>query len=212
MRIAICGKLRSGKDTFGSLLTDMYGFEEFKFSSGITKVIDDLFPEGERKRKKRKYYQTIGQSMRSLEQDVWLNYTAKQIDDFLKEAGEHADIVVTDLRQNNEWKWLKEKGFTVIKVEADEDIRIHRAMEAGDLFDMATLRHETEEAVDWIEADITVTNNGSLEQFNSDANRVMLGLFFRDVVRATAEEEHIKEELLGNYEDVFENYDNITIE
>lgn len=212
MRIALTGKLRSGKDTLGELLKEMYGFEEFKFSSGITKVIDELFPAGERKRKKRKYYQTIGQGMRKLDSDVWLNYTAKQIDDYLEEAGQDADIIVTDLRQRNEWEWLKQKGFTIIKVEADEDIRIHRAMKAGDLFDMGTLRHETEEAVDYINADITVENNGSLERFNEDINRIMLGLFFKEVVHAASEETGVQEELLGNYKDVFENCTNITID
>lgn len=177
MKLAITGKMRSGKDTLGEFLTEMYDFEEFKFSKGISEVIQQYFPEASGKRKMRNFYQTIGQSMRSLDQDVWIKYIQKDIDKYLAANGEFSDIVITDLRQKNEYKHLKDSGFIIIKIEADEDIRISRAIKANDTFDMASLRHETELSVDLIPADITISNNGSLDEFHSTLNKTLLALF-----------------------------------
>ena len=32
MKIAVCGRMRSGKDTLANRLVEEYGFKEFKFS------------------------------------------------------------------------------------------------------------------------------------------------------------------------------------
>lgn len=176
MKIAICGKMRSGKDTVGKLLVEKYGFEEFKFSSGITKIIHDYFPSSVYSNGKvREHYQTIGQSIRKLDEDVWVRYTSNQIGSHIAHGG-NTDIVITDLRQLNELKYLKDSGFTIIKVESLSNLRVQRAKDSGDVFNIDDFNHETELSVDHIEADYVLENNGTLYELESQMRKLMLAL------------------------------------
>ena len=165
LKIAITGKMRSGKDTFAQhFIGDDY-FYPIKFSKGISEIIDNYLPEVSLQPKNRKAYQTIGQSMREIDPLVWVKYSVSA-------APENESLIVTDLRQDNEAKYLRDKGFIIIKVESDEDIRIRRIIESGDTFSINELNHETELSVDKIVADYTVKNNGSEHDLMVAAKRI----------------------------------------
>lgn len=164
MKIAVIGKIRAGKDQFAKYFIDK-GCKEFKFGNGIAEVIQKYFPEEWAKGKPRHLYQGIGQYFRSFDEDVWIKYLAKQIE------GEE-DVIITDCRQFNEVKWLKDNGFYIVKVEADEDIRIKRMKELGDTFKPEDLQHETEKQVDLAYYDVMVENNGTLEDLIQKAKNV----------------------------------------
>ncbi len=177
MKIALFGKIRSGKDTVGSMLINDYGYTRVAFGDGIKKVIDDFFPEAWINGKPRRHYQHIGQKLRELNPDVWVN-------DLLRRAeiiriqnklyfGKETNFVVTDGRQVNEAEKLREQGYTIILVETDETTRIERMMEAGDNFTLEMLRHETELQVDMIEPDYIINNNGTLEDLRKAVERVL---------------------------------------
>jgi dephospho-CoA kinase len=72
MRLAIVGKMRSGKDTFAKYFTDLYGFKPLAFGNGITDVITRYFPEAFIMGKPREHYQVIGQTFRELDPDIWV--------------------------------------------------------------------------------------------------------------------------------------------
>lgn len=173
--------MRSGKDTFSDVLINQHGFEEFKFASGISALMREFFPDATSQRKRRVHYQHIGQAMRQLDPNIWVNYTDEQIKVFTESQEYEPSIVISDLRQPNEYKYAKENGYLVIKIEADEDVRINRAIKSNDLFDMSTLRHETELAVDDIYADICIYNNGTLEELMHKIELVMIVLFQAEV-------------------------------
>lgn len=162
IKVAITGKIRSGKDTFGSFFLEK-GLKEFKFGDGIREIIEKYYPGTMERGKPRRHYQHIGQQLRVLDNDVWVNYTLGNIRRYctlypsLAESG----IIVTDMRQPNEADRLRAEGFTIIKVEAEEATRIERMRKAGDQFTLETLTHETELNVDRIAADIVINNNGS---------------------------------------------------
>lgn len=167
MKIALFGKIRSGKDTVGELLINEYGCTRVAFGDGIKKIIDEFFPEAWDNGKPRLHYQHVGQEFRKLNPDVWVNNLIKRAEDIriqnLIYRGKSTDFVVTDGRQKNEALKLKEQGYTIILVEADETNRIERMRQAGDNFTLEMLRHETELQVDLIEPDYIINNNGTLE-------------------------------------------------
>jgi dephospho-CoA kinase len=45
MKIALCGKMRGGKDTIAEYAFLKYGFSRFAFGDGIREVCRLLFPE-----------------------------------------------------------------------------------------------------------------------------------------------------------------------
>ena len=168
MKIAIFGKIRSGKDTVGEFLINEYGFTKLAFGDGIGFIIDEYFPEARANGKPRKHYQVIGQALRELDADVWINHLIKRANNIstqnLLYHDKSTDFIITDGRQVNEAVRLKEAGYTIIKVVADEDKRIERMKKAGDNFSPEMLEHETELQVDLIEPDILIENNGTLEE------------------------------------------------
>lgn len=175
-RVALVGKMRSGKDTFAKVFIDNC-FTELKFSEGITEIINDYFPDvTSESRKPREHYQVIGQALRQLDKDVWIKQLASRVTLLPR----HADIIVTDVRQENEVKWLKEHGFTVIKVLASEDTRKQRILDAGDCFTDDLFTHETELMVDRIETDYTVLNEGAVEQLHEQAYTFIKELFHKE--------------------------------
>lgn len=162
MKIAIIGKMRSGKDTAGDYLVDLHDFKRFAFGDEIGRIIKRYFPQAHDNGKPRHHYQLIGQTFRQLDPDVWIN--ALDTDLFFRST-KNDNVVITDVRQQNEVEYLKSKGFVILKIETDEPIRLQRIANEGDRFDPKTLQHETETAVDNLPYDYLIKNNGTPVSF-----------------------------------------------
>lgn len=166
MKIALFGKIRSGKDTVGKILIDEHNFKRFAFGDGIGEIIEKYFPEAWAGGKPRKHYQFIGQQLRVLNPDVWIDYLLRKEQRFQelyrKSEDDELHVVVTDGRQLNEAERLKEEGFLIVRVTCPEEIRIERMMALGDVFKPEDLQHETELNVDRITPDIEIINDGTL--------------------------------------------------
>lgn len=175
LKIAVTGHIRSGKDSVCDYIYNSNWGSNFKilyFAEGIEEIIRRYFPEAfEGNNKPRKYYQVIGQFMRTVNPDVWVNYTNKQYERFL--FGGFQNFLVTDLRQHNEYDWLKENGFTVIKVEAEPEIRLERMRQAGDKFNLEDLNHETEQQINDLKYDYLITNNTTLEDLYKQVDFIL---------------------------------------
>ena len=151
-KLALTGKMRSGKDTVADYLVSEYGYKKYGFGDGIREVEALLFPDTHKKERTR--LQQIGQSLRQVEENVWVDHTLRQI----KKEG-HDRIVIKDLRQPNEYARLQEAGFSIVRVLCTEDIRLNRMRAAGDVFHPDDIRHETEQYVDHFVVDWELENN-----------------------------------------------------
>lgn len=160
MRIALVGKMRSGKDTVASLLLEK-GFTQIAFGDGIREIVAEYFPEALLEGKPRSHYQKIGQWLRELNNDVWINYVDRKSKDW-------ESVLVSDCRQLNEAKYLRDQGYMILKVYADDEVRKQRIIESGETFSPELFNHETEQQVDSIEYDLLLINNGTLEELKRD--------------------------------------------
>lgn len=163
-KIAICGTLRSGKDSVAKLIRSKEDFYTFAFSEGIWATIKLLFPKEYAKRheeKPRKLLQDIGQGMRQVDSNVWIQYTFNRI---IHSGAEK--VLITDLRQLNEYEALKEAGFYIVRVDARPEVRIARAKAAGDNFNIRDMLHETERHVQNFKVDFDIDNNGTFEELD----------------------------------------------
>lgn len=169
LRIALAGQLRSGKDTVADLIQEQQEFTVLRFADGITEIIEKYFPEANRIGKPRQHYQVIGQSLRQLDQGVWIKHLHKQV----QQLSQHENLLITDVRQVNESIYCKSNGFTLIKVIADEEVRAQRAIAASDVFDPAAFLHETEITVNSLSADYVIENNGSLDELAESVSKIL---------------------------------------
>ena len=97
-----------------------------------------------------------------------MNYVAKQVQD-------KSFVIITDVRQENEVKWLMDNGFKIIKVSTPEEVRIQRMVASGDTIPEdresleKMLNHETEQFVDQSPCDYHVENIGTIEDLERKA-------------------------------------------
>jgi dephospho-CoA kinase len=175
VKIAIVGKMRSGKDTATDILRDNRPTFRIAIADPIKELVEKFFPETIGGEKPRWHYQQIGEAFRKLNPDVWLNALERNVNN---EAFNEFNIIVTDCRYENEAEWLRKNGYYLIKIECPDEIRIKRLLKTEGKFDPAKFYHESELEVDKIQADYTIVNDGFLETFEADVDMV-----YRDIIR-----------------------------
>ncbi len=129
MIIGIAGYKSSGKDTAGSVLTEMFGFDKMSFAAPIKDLVASTFdlnrsmldgttPQSREKREQelpqvfnktpRFLLQVIGTGFRDLvHQDVWV----KIVEEKYKAQDNH--VVITDVRFPNEVEMINKHGFVI---------------------------------------------------------------------------------------------------
>ena len=193
IKIALTGKMRSGKSTVAEILWLDYDLTRRSFGGALKYYADKMFEgsaaypieveeygepcpfDGKRDtrvKKPRKLYQDFGQAMRQLDEDIWIRHVEQAIEvDRL--FTEYKGVVIDDLRQPNEYEWARDNGFTIIRVNASEDRRLKRAEQAGDSFSADDLAHDTEQHVDGFSVDYTIVNDGSLSDLKRQVDEIM---------------------------------------
>ncbi|AHZ10637.1 adenylate kinase [Bacillus phage Megatron] len=179
-KIAITGLSRTGKSTAADYFSEMYGFYVYDMSDDLKLDYDtesrrtsDAYID--RHGKPREGYQLFGQLKRYVHgEDYWIDKVQRRIsgDSFAienrkYENGEgirlrnnpHQKVLLTGLRQPNEFEYARANGFTIIRLEVDEDIRIERIKASGEVVDEKTIKHETEATLMNEKVDYVVKNN-----------------------------------------------------
>jgi dephospho-CoA kinase len=180
IKIALTGKLRSGKDTAANHLYIRHSFDRVAFGDALKKNAHATFPWVSEFSKPRALYQQYGQLMRQIEPDVWIKHAERAVNgaiDFNVNTGsEKVGVVITDLRQPNEYEWARANGFTIIRVTAPDEDRLWRAKLAGDDFNEADLEHETESHIDGFAVDYEIVNAGSVDDLRAQVEAVLTSI------------------------------------
>lgn len=176
-KIALTGQLRSGKDTVAAQLFYEYGFERFAFGNALKHTAYEVFPWLKSEAKPRRLFQMYGQTMRLLDENVWITHVERAVNfhvDYAANSGkDNVGVVVTDVRQPNEVAWCRENGFTLIRVVAPEHVRIDRALKAGDDFNVHDLAHETELQIGKFAVDYEIVNDGTVEDLERKVSEIL---------------------------------------
>jgi dephospho-CoA kinase len=177
VKIALTGKLRAGKDEVAQYLYIRHGFNRVAFGDALKRHAHEVFPWIPQSSKPRALFQAFGQLMREIDPDVWVKHAERAVKgaiDFRVNTGaERVGIVLTDVRQANEVAWCRENGFTLIRVTAPDEVRIARAIEAGDSFVENDLVHSTELAIDGFEVDYEIVNDGSVDDLKAQVDAIV---------------------------------------
>jgi dephospho-CoA kinase len=177
VKIALTGKLRAGKDELARHLYIRHGFDRVAFGDALKKNAHATFPWVSEFSKPRALYQSYGQLMRQIDPDVWIKHAERAVKgaiDFRVNTGaEQIGVVITDLRQPNEYEWARNNGYTIIRVTAPDEDRIARAKIAGDDFNEADLEHETESHIDSFDCDYEIHNYGSIDDLKAQIDTIL---------------------------------------
>lgn len=178
MNIALTGKFRAGKDAVAKYLVEKYGYTRFAFGDELKKDFHRRYPEIPKDPKPRVGYQMHGQMMRRLlGEDIWVMKCFWRILDHLADDNpSYSDVVISDLRQPNEYERCREEGFFIVRVSCPDELRIERALAAGDEFKEEDLQHETELHIDTFDVDFEINNSGTLDELHQQIDRMMKAL------------------------------------
>ena len=149
-KIIINGRACSGKDTIADYLVKKYGFEKYSFADDIYIIARQYF---NMKTKDRRLLQQIGDKMREIDPDVWAKTTFDKLEDIDK-------AVIPDCRRSNEYKFAIKHAFYPIRVFANLDVRIQRAIERdGEYPDLSLWENESEVGADNCKYYYEIDNN-----------------------------------------------------
>lgn len=177
IKIAFTAKLRAGKDTAAHHLHIKYGFDKVAFGDALKRTVNEVFPWVYGSSKPRALLQQYGQLMREIDPQVWVKHAERAVNgaiDFRVNTGaERVGVVITDMRQPNEYEWCQQNGFSIVRVNCPLDTRLERARLAGDDFVESDLLHSTEQYVDTFEPDFEVDNDGTVEELKAKIDVIL---------------------------------------
>ena len=117
MKIGICGKMCSGKSTLANYLKEKNNALYItSFAYKLKEIAKDLF---DMQQKDRQLLIQIGKKMREIETNVWINAT-------IREANKHQDVIIDDIRYENELLTLKKENWILIKLKISKNLQIQR--------------------------------------------------------------------------------------
>ena len=121
MKVALCGKMASGKTTMAKKIVESFlnelihvFFREMFFGNYLFDI-----PKGH---KDRIAYQKVGEGGRNfLYPEIWIDVLLKSV-----ESSGLQNIVVDDVRYENEIKRFKEAGWKIVKINIEDNHQVER--------------------------------------------------------------------------------------
>jgi dephospho-CoA kinase len=157
LKIAIGGKMGSGKDTSVDYLSTTYGGEKIAFSESIYNILYySQLVCGFEQKKDRKFLQIIGDWAKTHNPQVWINLALDRANQIISNDKE-TNVYISDIRYLNELEALADDGWLLIRIDRDSP---EERLGTGDL------RHSSETTMDTIPTSAwhyVIKNNGTLE-------------------------------------------------
>jgi len=147
MKIAITGKMCYGKTTVANIIKEYDNeYQIFSFGQKVKDIATDLF---DMQNKDRTLLTSIGTKMREIDSDIWAKYIIKSCRDL-------ENVVIDDLRYQNEYRYLLEHDFKIIVLTLPVEIQIDRIKELypeNYQDHLNNMFHVSEKGIDFIDND-----------------------------------------------------------
>lgn len=161
-KIAINGRGGSGKDVLADYLVTKYGYKKIAFADPIYEIARKYFGMTT---KDRELLQYIGQKFREIRSTIWVDYA-------MKLSGCFDKVVISDLRQANEYSICLKNYFVPFRISADLEKRIDRIKKRDSIEPkLELLENESETGADDYKY-IEIDNNGSFEDLYNSIDKI----------------------------------------
>lgn len=147
-----------GKDTVADYLVEKYNYTKVSFAGPIYSIAKNYF---DMKSKDRVLLQSIGQGFRSLDKKVWIKEMERRVEDIQELVGTDR-IVISDLRQEDEYTWGIENGFTPVRISTTFEEAVDRIEKRDGQCDVNRFDHESEKGVE--DKEMAVIYNDSTKE------------------------------------------------
>ena len=180
-RVAFSGKMGSGKTSACALVSQELMGEVyiFSFANKLKEMAGDLFEINPRSKDKdvRRILQEFGSYMRLIDEDVWVKYLIRIMNEHL---GYYGGIqLVDDLRYENEFWGLRKEGFVLVRLDAPPEARFNRMTHNLTWDDFLNASdHPSETDLDKIPADewdLIIDSSGTIDKMHNCIRVKLLG-------------------------------------
>lgn len=155
IRIGLSGKMLSGKSSVAQYLINKYDFVEYSFAKKLKQIIKERYNYNGKDRAK---LQDFGEKVREFDRSFWTGYV-------IKEIPLDRNVVISDVRYDDEADLLKDIGFTLIRLVVNRKMQLERLKKRAEKLDLIRLEHNSETALDkYGEFDYVIDANGSLDE------------------------------------------------
>lgn len=166
IRIALSGKMRSGKDTVAGRLVERHGFRRYAFADRLKELASELF-RTKPGMKNRSILVTLGRRLVEIDKLVWVRYVLDKIP-----LG--ADVVIPDLRFGYELAELKHLGFKIVRIDVSRAEQVRRVQATEPDTDLALLDDISETALDnWKGWDCRIDGNKNIGSMMDDVDKMV---------------------------------------
>lgn len=184
--IALVAPMRAGKDEFFLVLEELgFPVKRIAFGDAMKGMFRNTYPWIPTEPKPIELLQKFGQSLRSIDEDVFVKPTMSKLwfDQQLckGQALELPTYVFTDVRQPNEFQAVRDAGFVTVRLEASEEVRIKRMLAQGEKVSKEILNAPTEQFLKSFNCDYTISNNGTREEFKKNIIELIYKIQSREV-------------------------------
>lgn len=166
--IGITGKARTGKDTLAEHMKHRLPAISVPFAFKLKQIHKEIY--GESTRKDRHGLIGIGQKLREFDPDIWIIAWLKEV---TKRVEEGQFVIAQDVRQYNEYSFLKSMGAIIIKLTADEDKRIQKIKELDGEEALKYLKDKTETELETFDYDFELHNTYNEILFATKVNELV---------------------------------------
>lgn len=181
MKIILCGKARTGKDSVAKILcesnieSNIFYFYRYAFADKVKSTGKDLFPEEfDGGKKPRQFLQWWGNTVRQWNDKVWINHLLRKVNHdeeawnrlWSKRYLQNMGAIITDCRYLNELETAKENGFIPVRVVCDEVVRLKRIEDLGEEHNQSTDGHVSETELDGVFVEWEIDNSGNMEDLH----------------------------------------------
>jgi len=178
MRIAFCGRMGSGKTTACKYLAERtkvtYADKVtiLSFAEPLKKLAKEIwgyenksqtFNFGGRIVTARELLQELGNKMREIDPDIWLNMMGKRIKYY---SSTNYNMFIDDLRFPNEEEMLIKNGFKIVHLFSPEETRLERMFKRDGVYPEKELLHKCGEDTTFNHVSCFINNIGTIPDFN----------------------------------------------
>lgn len=176
--VGLLGKSGAGKDTVAARLVEKHGFTRVAFADPLKAAALQINPiitdghhfarlatmvdvsgwdEAKKIYEVRRFLQNLAESMRALDEDIWLNAGMDKISYI------DGPVVVTDVRYVNEALGIH-----------SPDNYLARVVRPGAGLEGAAAQHVSEKALDGYDVDLTIVNDRTIGALNARVDAMVL--------------------------------------
>lgn len=169
--LSISGKARSGKDTLATRVSGTLHYNITALGDPIKKIHKIVY--GNSDKKDREGLIIIGQGMREKDPHIWIKIWLRSVIKMLLN-GDERGLIITDVRQPNEFSFFKSVGALTVRIDSNEEKRkeIIAKIDGEEALKDELLNDETESHVATFKTDLLIYNEYD-SSFNDEIMRVV---------------------------------------